>query len=270
MNDDSVKLIQHPKGIAEVVLNRPEKMNAITPALIDTLISIGESLITQPGLRAVVLRGEGRAFCAGLDVSNFEEIMAGTSNIDPTRLTERTHGNANKFQRVATVWRDIPVPVIAALHGVAFGGGLQIALGADIRLITAETKVSVMEIKWGLIPDMAGMPLLRELVRSDVARELIYTGRIVHGTEAVQLGLATRIEQDPAAAAMTMANDIAQKSPQAMRADKRLMNQWPTASDDDLLLAEAEEQAGIIGSAEQIEAVLANIEKRLPVFNDPD
>ena len=119
MNDDSVKLIQHPNGIAEVVLNRPEKMNAITPALIDRLISIGESLITQPGLRAVVLRGEGRAFCAGLDVSNFEEILAGTSKIDPTRLVERTHGDSNKFQRVATVWRDIPVPVIAALHGVA-------------------------------------------------------------------------------------------------------------------------------------------------------
>jgi enoyl-CoA hydratase/carnithine racemase len=268
--NEPVKLIQHTNGIAEVVLHRPEKMNAITPALIDTLISIGESLITQAGLRAVVLRGEGRAFCAGLDVSNFEEIIAGTSKIDATRLVERTHGDSNKFQRVATVWRDIPVPVIAALHGVAFGGGLQIALGADIRLITAETKVSVMEIKWGLVPDMAGMPFLRELVRSDVARDLIYTGRIIHGTEAVQLGLATRIEHDPAAAAMAMAIDIAQKSPQAMRADKRLLNLWSTASDTDLLLEEAKEQARIIGHAEQTEAVLANVEKRLPVFNDPD
>lgn len=268
--NEPVKLIQHANGIAEVVLNRPDKMNAITPALFDLLIAIGESLITQAGLRAVVLRGEGRAFCAGLDVSNFEEILAGTSKIDPSRLVERTHGNSNKFQRVATVWRDIPVPVIAALHGVALGGGLQIALGADIRLITAETKVSVMEIKWGLVPDMAGMPFLRELVRSDVARDLIYTGRIISGAEAVQLGLATRVEQDPAAAAMNMATDIAQKSPQAMRADKRLMNQWSSASDIDLLLAEAEEQASIIGSAEQIEAVLANVEKRLPVFNDPE
>lgn len=268
--NDSVKLIQHPNGIAEVVLNRPDKMNAITPAMFESLIAIGESLITQPGLRAVVLRGEGRAFCAGLDVSNFEEILAGTSKIDPTRLVERTHGDSNKFQRVATVWRDIPVPVIAALHGVSLGGGLQIALGADIRLITAETKVSVMEIKWGLVPDMAGMPYLRELVRSDVARDLIYTGRIISGAEAVQLGLATRLEQDPSAAAMAMAIDIAQKSPQAMRADKRLMNQWSSASDIDLLLAEAEEQSHIIGGAEQIEAVLANVEKRLPVFNDPE
>ncbi len=268
--NDTVTLTHHPDGIAEVVLNRPDKMNAITPELIDTLIATGGSLITHRGLRAVVLRGEGRAFCAGLDVANFSELLAGTSKINADALLERTHGNANRFQRVATVWRDVPVPVIAALHGVAFGGGLQIALGADVRLATSDTKFSVMEIKWGLIPDMAGMPLLRELVRSDVARELIYTGRLIDGKEAVRLGLATRIEEDPVAAAMQMAKEIAQKSPQAIRAAKRLMNHWSSASDSDLLLAESQEQSQLLGHAEQIEAVLANTQKRPPVFHDPD
>ena len=268
--NDTVQCMHHPDGIAEVILNRPDKMNAITPELIASLIATGESLIRHRGLRAVILRGEGRAFCAGLDVANFSEIISGTSEIDVHALLERTHSNANQFQRVATVWRDVPVPVIAALHGAVLGGGLQIALGADIRLTTSDTKFSVMEIKWGLVPDMAGMPFLRELVRSDVARELIYTGRIINGIEAVQLGLATRIEQEPVVAAMQMAKEIAQKSPQAIRAAKRLMNHWSSASDSDLLLAESQEQSQLLGQAEQIEAVLANAQKRPPVFHDPD
>jgi enoyl-CoA hydratase/carnithine racemase len=185
-------------------------------------------------------------------------------------LTERTHGDANKFQRVATVWRDIPVPVIAALHGVAFGGGLQIALGADIRLVAADIKMSIMEIKWGLVPDMAGMLFLRQLVRADVVRDLIYTGRIVDGAEAVALGLATRVVDDPLASALQLAQEMTQKSPLALRAAKRMLNQWGDASDAALLLAEADEQSRLIGRAEQMEAVQANLDKRLPVFHDPE
>ncbi len=226
-----VKVQHHPYGLVEVSLNRPDKMNAITPGMFDALITAGEALIHQPGLRCVVLRGEGKAFCAGLDLSNFEDLRSGTSKLNTDKLTDRTHGDSNRFQRVATVWRDIPVPVIAACHGVVFGGGLQIALGADMRFITADAKVSIMEIKWGLVPDMAGMIYLRELMRSDVARELIFSGRILSGTEAVQLGLATRISADP--------------------------------------LAEAQEQSHLIGSPEQLEAVMANLEKRSPHFVDP-
>ena len=204
---DIVRIVHHTGGVAEVILNRPDKMNAIAPDMFTALIDAGESLITNTSVRAVVLRGEGRAFCAGLDLVNFENMKAGIDMIDPTRLTERSHGDANKFQRVATVWRDIPVPVIAALHGVAFGGGLQIALGADIRLVTADIKMSIMEIKWGLVPDMAGMIFLRQLMRADVARELIYTGRIIGGTEAVALGLATRVVDDPLASAVQLAQE---------------------------------------------------------------
>ncbi len=267
---DIVRIVHHIGGVAEVILNRPDKMNAIAPDMFTALIDAGESLITNTSVRAVVLRGEGRAFCAGLDLVNFENMKAGIDMIDPTRLTERTHGDANKFQRVATVWRDIPVPVIAALHGVAFGGGLQIALGADIRLVTADIKMSIMEIKWGLVPDMAGMIFLRQLMRADVARELIYTGRIIGGTEAVALGLATRVVDDPLASAVQLAQEMTQKSPLALRAAKRMLNQWGDASDAALLLAEADEQSRLIGRAEQMEAVQANLEKRLPVFHDPE
>ena len=267
---DIVRIVHHTGGVAEVILNRPDKMNAIAPDMFTALIDAGESLITNTSVRAVVLRGEGRAFCAGLDLVNFENMKAGIDMIDPTRLTERTHGDANKFQRVATVWRDIPVPVIAALHGVAFGGGLQIALGADIRLVTADIKMSIMEIKWGLVPDMAGMIFLRQLVRADVARELIYTGRIIGGTEAVAIGLATRVVDDPLASAVQLAQEMTQKSPLALRAAKRMLNQWGDATDAALLLAEADEQSRLIGRAEQMEAVQANLEKRLPVFHDPE
>ena len=267
---DIVRIVHHTGGVAEVILNRPDKMNAIAPDMFTALIDAGESLITNTSVRAVVLRGEGRAFCAGLDLVNFENMKAGIDMIDPTRLTERSHGDANKFQRVATVWRDIPVPVIAALHGVAFGGGLQIALGADIRLVTADIKISIMEIKWGLVPDMAGMIFLRQLMRADVARELIYTGRIIGGTEAVAIGLATRVVDDPLASAVQLAQEMTQKSPLALRAAKRMLNQWGDASDAALLLAEADEQSRLIGRAEQMEAVQANLEKRLPVFHDPE
>ena len=266
---DIVRIMLHAGGVAEVILNRPDKMNALAPAMFTALIDAGESLINHAGVRAVVLRGEGRAFCAGLDLLNFENMKAGIDMIDPARLIDRTHGDANKFQRVATVWRDIPVPVIAALHGVAFGGGLQIALGADLRLVTADIKMSVMEIKWGLVPDMAGMLFLRQLVRADVARDLIYTGRIVDGIEAVQLGLATRVVDDPLATALHMAQEMTQRSPLALRAAKRMLNQWGDATDAELLLAEADEQSRLIGRAEQMEAVQANIEKRPPVFYDP-
>ena len=267
---DIVRIVHHTGGVAEVILNRPDKMNAIAPDMFTALIDAGESLIANTSVRAVVLRGEGRAFCAGLDLVNFENMKAGIDMIDPTRLTERTHGDANKFQRVATVWRDIPGPVSAALHGVAFGGGLQIALGADIRLVTADIKMSIMEIKWGLVPDMAGMIFLRQLMRADIARELIYTGRIIGGTEAVAIGLATRVVDDPLASAVQLAQEMTQKSPLALRAAKRMLNQWGDATDAALLLAEADEQSRLIGRAEQMEAVQANLEKRLPVFHDPE
>jgi enoyl-CoA hydratase/carnithine racemase len=270
---DRIVIDRLPGGVAHVQLARPEKMNALDPAMFDGLNAAIEELAQDNSVRAVVLSGQGRAFCAGLDMGNFQRMKEG-AKAEPTSakdLRPRTHGLANRAQNVSLGWRNLKVPVIAAVHGVALGGGLQVALGADIRLVTEDVKLSVFEIQWGLVPDMAGMPRLRSLCRDDVARELTYTGRIVNGPEAVALGLATRVEADPVAAALDMAHAIAGKNPDAIRAAKRLLN----ASEDvdvstaDLLMAESVEQQALIGSTNQAEAVKANLEKRAPVFIDP-
>ncbi|WP_454723646.1 MULTISPECIES: crotonase/enoyl-CoA hydratase family protein [Cupriavidus] len=255
------------RGVAEVRLNRPDKMNALDPAMFDALIETGQRLLREPDLRAVVLSGEGRAFCAGLDMQSMAGIADGASDgIADGRLAARTHGIANRPQYACMVWRALPVPVIAAVHGVAFGGGLQVALGADLRYVGADTRMSVMEIKWGLVPDMAGMLLMRGLVRPDRLRELVYSGRIVGAEEACALGLATALVDDPRAAALATAREIAGRSPDAVRAAKRLLQVSEDGGGAAILQAESVEQDGLIGTANQREAVLANLEKRAPVF----
>jgi enoyl-CoA hydratase/carnithine racemase len=183
-----------------------------------------------------------------------------------TDLLTRSHGISNAAQHVAMVWRDVPVPVIAAVHGVAFGGGLQVALGADLRLLAPGTRMSVMEIKWGLVPDMGGLVLMRELVRADLVRELTYSGRIVEAEEAVRIGLATRVAQDPLQEALALAAEIASKSPDAIRAGKRLLNASAGLDAANLLMRESVEQKALIGSPNQVEAVQANLHKRTPDF----
>jgi len=157
------------------------------------------------------------------------------------------------------------VPVIAAVHGVAFGGGFQLALGADMRFVAPDTRMSIMEIKWGLVPDMAGTPILASLVRDDILRDLTYTGRIFSAQEALEFGLATRVCDDPRAAAFEVAREIAGKSPDAVRAAKRLLNRL-SVDPGPALMAESVEQQKLIGSSNQLEAVRANIEKRAPKF----
>lgn len=253
-------------GVAEVRLNRPDKMNALDPAMFDALIETGQRLAREPGLRAVVLSGEGRAFCAGLDMQSMAGLGGDSDAVAAGRLAARTHGISNRPQFACMVWRELPVPVIAAVHGVAFGGGLQVALGADLRYVSADMRMSVMEIKWGLVPDMAGMLLMRGLVRPDRLRELIYSGRIVNAEEACALGLATAVVDDPRATALATARDIANRSPDAIRAAKRLMQVSQDGDDAAILLAESVEQDRLIGGANQREAVIANMEKRAPVF----
>jgi enoyl-CoA hydratase/carnithine racemase len=255
-------------GVADVRLNRPDKLNALDQAMFDALIETGRTLATDRSLRAVVLSGAGRAFCAGLDFAGFM-AMAGEEEAGPSLLRRASDSPANVAQRAAWVWTELPVPVIAAVHGVAFGGGLQIALGADIRFAAPAAQFSVMEIKWGLIPDMSGTQTLRRLVRLDVAKELTFTGRIVSGTEAAALGLVTRIADEPHAAAMTMAREIAGKSPDAIRAGKHLLNQSVQLDIADGLQLEERLQRRLIGSANQIEAVQANLQKRAAEFRDP-
>ena len=259
-------------GVADVRLTRADKMNALDQAMFLALIEAGERLKADPAVRAVVLSGEGRAFCAGLDMGNFAAMASGERKVGETSTggaivtDDRTPGGSNRAQHAVMVWREIPVPVIAAVHGVAFGGGCQLALGADLRFVTADTRMSVMEIKWGLVPDMGGMVILPGLVRDDVARDLTYTGRQVSGEEAVAIGLATRVCADPRAEALAYAKEIAAKSPHAIRGAKRLLDMARLADQHAMLKAESVEQMALIGSRNQIEAVMANMQKRAPAF----
>ncbi len=260
-------LVEVAEGVADVRLNRPDKMNALDPAMFAALASVGTRLAAVPGLRAVVLSGEGRAFCAGLDMASFAAVAAdGAAGLMGGDLTDRTHGPANIFQDAALTWRRLPVPVIAALHGVAFGGGFQIALGADIRYVAPDTKLSIMEIRWGIVPDMAGTLLMRGLARADIVRELTYTGRVFSGEDAVTYGFATRACAEPRAAALATAREIAAKSPDAIRAGKRLLNMSDEAFAARVLAAEYLEQKGLLGSPNQTEAARANMEGRVPIF----
>src|ERR1700722_8422722 len=261
MTNDRVS-IEISGGIAEVALNRPDKLNALDPAMFTALSEASTALAKRDDVRVVVLSGRGRAFCAGLDLAS----MAG----DPSSglLDERPYGIANVFQNAAWGWRSLPVPVIAALHGVAFGGGLQIALGADIRVVAPDTKLAVMEARWGLVPDMAGIALLRGLVRDDVARELTYTARQFSGTEAGTLGIATRGADDPHLAAMELAGQIAGRSPRAVRSAKRLFGLSQDDGADALLLAEPRTQEQLLAGPALREAIAAAAEKRPPRFAD--
>jgi enoyl-CoA hydratase/carnithine racemase len=254
-------------GIADVRLVRADKMNALDPLMFGALTETLAQLAGTEGLRAVILSGEGRGFCAGLDMESFRRMSGnGNAGVNARGLAARTHGLANGFQHIVWGWRELPVPVIAAVHGVAFGGGFQLALGADLRYADKDARFSVMEAKWGLIPDMGGTQLMRHLAREDIVRELTYTARIFSAEEALAFGFVTRIAEDPRAEAMAIARDIAGKSPHAIRAAKRLLNQASTADPETGLVAEANEQEALVGSPNQVEAIRANMEKRAPRF----
>ncbi len=263
-------------GVADVRLNRADKMNALDGEMFAALAETGEALKHDRSLRAVVLSGEGRAFCAGLDFASFGAMASGKpgsvvplprdDSDDPSILPGKiTH----RGQQAAWVWQEIPVPVIAAVHGVALGGGCQIALGADIRIAAPDAKFSVLEIRWGLIPDMTGTQTLIRLVGLDVAKELTFTGRMVSGEEAVALGLATRVSTDPLTDALAMAQEIAGRSPHAVRAGKRLLNMAGEGTIAEGFRAERMEIGALIGSPNQVEAVTAFFEKRPARYADP-
>lgn len=251
-------------GVAQVRLIRADKMNALDPEMFERIIQAGRALHGMRGLRAVVLSGEGRSFCAGLDTASFGREPAS----DEPPLTERTYGDSNKFQQVATQWRKLPVPVICAIHGVCFGGGMQIASGADIRVAAPDARMAIMELKWGLVPDMGGYALWRGLVRDDVLRELVYTNREFSGEDALQYGLATFVDSDPLGRATAIATEIANRNPHAIRAAKRLANKMADQTGDTLLMEESLEQHAIMRTKNQIEAVMAGMAKRAPKFDD--
>jgi len=255
------------EGVADVRLIRSDKMNALDARMFEAIEAVGEKIRADDSIRVVVLSGEGKAFCAGLDMSNFAAMAdtSGESEVgggDARKLETRTHGIANKPQHAAWMWHELPVPVVAAVHGVAFGGGLQLALGADLRYVAPDARMSIMEIKWGLVPDMAGTQLLRHLARDDVIRELTYTGRIFSGEEALEYGLATRVCFDPLTEALATAKEIAGRNPDAIRADKQLLNDSRYLGAAEGLVLESRLQDAVIGTPNQIEAVMSELEKR--------
>jgi enoyl-CoA hydratase/carnithine racemase len=266
MNDRiSITISNH---IADVRMTRGDKMNALDPAMFQAIIAAGKQIAETKGVRAVVLSGEGRSFCAGLDMASMAATDGNASGGVGSDLIQRTHGNANDFQYVCTVWRELPMPVIAAVHGVCFGGGLQIASGADIRIMAPDARLSIMEMKWGLIPDMGGYAVWRGYVRDDVLRELTYTNREFSGAEAQLLGFATYVDADPYARAMGIAGEIAARNPGAMRIAKDLFNRLPDMDEDAILLAESAEQMKVMRTPNQIEAVMAAMQKRAANFVD--
>jgi enoyl-CoA hydratase/carnithine racemase len=260
-------------GVADVRMVRVDKRNALDGAMFEALAAAGERLKTEPGVRAVVLSGEGPSFCAGLDFGSFQAM----SSADGAPSPADNDGNPGSMregrithlgQQVCWVWQEVPVPVIAAVHGHALGGGIQIALGADVRIVHPDTQLSVREVHWGLVPDMTGTLMLSQLVRSDVAKELVFTARVFDGREALELGLATRLSETPLEDALAMAHDIAARSPDAVRGAKALIN--------GLLYSQAERQfaeerrviGSLIGRPNQVEAVMSNFEKRAAHFAD--
>jgi enoyl-CoA hydratase/carnithine racemase len=260
--------------IAHVHLIRADKMNALDAEMMDALIEAGERVKADDSLRAVVLSGEGRAFCAGLDMGNFAAMAgggdAGVSGKGKERqlLAARSHGLANRPQKVAFTWREVQVPVIAAAQGFALGGGFQVFMGADMRYAAPGTKFSIMEARWGLIPDMGTTHVMARLAREDIVKELAMTARIFEAEEAYEHGFLTRICDDPIAAAFETATAIASRNPHAIRATKRLFNEPADRFVAETLMLESVLQDDIIGSPNQVEAVKAELEGREAVFSD--
>lgn len=258
----TIEVVDH---VADVRLNRPDKMNALSIPMFEAISAAAERVMADTSIRAVVLSGEGRAFCAGLDLANFTDPNALGGPGGPFG-PGRGGFWPNFYQKPGYLWKDVPVPVIAALHGPVFGGGFQIALGADIRIAHPEVQMSLMEIKWGLIPDMSGTQTLRDLVRLDIAKELAFTGRIVRGPEAEKIGLVTRLDDNPREVALAMAREIATKNPQAIVLDKLILEASWHGDDARGLELEEKLQAKVIMTPNQLEAVMAGMQKRPAKF----
>ena len=272
--------VDHDAGVAHVRLTRPDKRNALDGAMFQAIAQAGERLKNDLSVRAVVVSGDGPSFCAGLDFGSFQAMGSGGNGAGGNG----TGGNASQngadigamvegrithlAQQICWVWQEVPVPVVAALAGHALGGGMQLALGADIRIAHPDTKLSMREVHWGLIPDMTGTLMLSRLVRDDVMKDLVFTGRILPASEGAALGLVTRVSNDPVADALAVAREIAGRSPEAVRGAKRLINRLSNAGAAEHFAAEREIIFKLIGSPNQVEAITANFENRAPRFAD--
>jgi enoyl-CoA hydratase/carnithine racemase len=259
--------------VAHVRLNRPEKKNALDGPMFEGLLTASRRLRDDRSIRAVVLSGEGDSFSAGLDMSSLAEMASGALNPESDSIKEATRDlsrdGANRAQQLAWLWQELPVPVIAAVEGVAFGGGLHIALGADIRFVSPDARLAFVEISWGLVPDLSGTQALRRLVPLDIAKKLIFSGEVIDGARAVSLGLCTELSDRPLEAAFELAQLIAERSPDAIRAAKKLLNESALVPLAEGLANEMRASAGLMGRANQIEAVMSKLQKRPANFIDP-
>lgn len=251
--------------VATVTMNRPDKLNALDVTQIEAIVAAGATLAATPDVRAVVLTGAGGCFCAGLDIAAMPAIAELARS---TGFMTRSHGRSNLFQAAAMTWAELPQPVIAAVEGHAYGGGFQIMLGADIRVAAPSAKFAIMEAKWGLVPDMGGMVLARRLMRGDVLRRLTYTAEVFNAEVALGWGVVTELAEDPLTRAQDLAAKIAGRSPDAVRAAKRLISETEVMAAGDVLLEESAAQEALVGQPNQMEAVMAGMEKRTPKFTD--
>jgi enoyl-CoA hydratase/carnithine racemase len=266
--------VQIDEGVAHVRLDRPDKKNALDAGMFEGLLSAARRLREDPSVRAVVLAGNGDSFSSGLDTSSLGEMASGDLNPDSDSVQAATRdlspAGANRAQQLAWLWQELPAPVIAAVHGVAFGGGLHIALGADIRFIAPDARIAFVEISWGLVPDLSGTQALRRLVSLDVAKKLIFSGETISGEKAVALGLGTELSDRPLEDATALARVIAGRSPDAVRAAKQLLNNSGLVPLAEGLANEMAASSGLMGRPNQIEAVMAKLQKRPPQFQDPE
>ena len=252
--------------VATVTLNRPDKYNALNRDMFDAISAAGSALAASKDVRAVVLTGAGGNFCAGIDISGFGQAEDPAHSFAKEAFVTIGGSPANRFQHPAWVWHAMPVPVIAAIDGVCFGGGAQIAAGADIRIATPASRLSIMEIKWGLVPDMGFTAVMRHVMRLDHLKELAFSGRIIDAAEARDYGLVSTVVEDALGAAQTLAAEIAARSPDAIRGTKHLLNHALNVDAPAGLALEAKTQLAVMGGRNQVEAVMANVQKRAPEF----
>ncbi|UDL06465.1 crotonase/enoyl-CoA hydratase family protein [Marinobacter sp. CA1] len=257
-------VLEIDQGIATVTLNRPDKYNGLDMAMFDAIVAVTRQLKKDRSVRAVILKGAGEAFCSGLDVAKVSKNPVNFLKL----LVKPGRKISNLAQDVGYLWRDVPAPVIAVTHGYCFGGGFQIALGADFRFSTSDCEFSIMETKWGLIPDMSLTVTLRELISIDLAKELTMTARRFNGAEAKEMGLVSRVCDDPLAEAQAFARELSERSPDAVAASKLLFNRTWSAPDKAALDWETRLQKKILARTNQRTAVARNTSDPEKAYED--
>ena len=265
-------IVEINNGVADVRINRPDKRNAVDSDVMNGLLAAIEQIKADKQVRVVVLSGEGKSFCAGIDMASFGDMVSGdlTAEGAASAYDDLSAAGANRPQQLGWGWQELDIPVIAAVHGGAMGGGLNIALGADIRVMSPDAKLGFVEISFGLLPDMSATQSLRHLAKLDRIKELIFTGRKFTGEQAYEYGLATVLSDTPREDALAMAQTIARRNPDAIRAAKQLLNNSMTATIRQGLLAESDCSRALMGTPNQIEAIMSGFEGREPLFIDPE